>query len=60
MNKKIYLKPTTVSVAVKSKSHILSGSVQNVSGADGMGKGEDWTSGEANARGNQGSSVWDD
>ena len=47
--KKTYMIPSMKVVMVKS-AHILAGSVSGTSGADGLGKGADWSSGSANSR----------
>ena len=56
--KKTYMIPTMKVVEIKP-AQILAGSVSGTSGAEGLGKGADWSSGSANSRG-AGFSATDD
>ena len=47
--KKTYKIPT-LQVVKMQPANILAGSVNGTSGADGLGKGADWSSGSANSR----------
>ena len=57
MIKKAYLQPAVTVVKIQLTT-IIAASIGSVSGADGLGKGDDWESGTGNAR--KGGSLWDD
>ena len=56
--KKTYKIPALMVVNIKP-TQILAGSINDTSGADGLGKGDDWNSGSANSRRSR-FSTWED
>ena len=56
--KKTYMIPALTVVDIKP-AHILAGSINDTSGAEGLTKGEDWEEGTAGAR-NGRFSRWED
>ena len=59
MKKKAYIIPTTNMIVVEA-THIIANSVQDVSDVDGLSKGDDISSGSADAKGSGSFDVWDD